>query len=144
MLQWDQMTFPARRPDLLDKGTVRMKTMKIALGLVFVYLMVNCVNLINQEMRLQNYQARLDTDIAKVRSEQTRLKEDLKYFNTSAGVEELARKRLGYYKKGEIPLRVIESAPKPETGAIQSSQRAEGAAAAKAPTVELTGPVLPL
>ena len=52
--------------------------MKIALSLVFVYLLVNCINLVNQEMRLQNYQTRLDDDMQKVVSEQVKLKEDLK------------------------------------------------------------------
>lgn len=123
-----------------------MKTMKIALSLVFVYLLVNCINLVNQEMRLQNYQTRLDDDMQKVVSEQVKLKEDLKYYNTSEGVEELARKRLGYYKKGEIPLRVIESAPaqSSDQGVIVSESTPAGAAAADAPTVELTGPVQPL
>lgn len=111
-----------------------MKTMKIALALVFVYLLINCINLVNQEMRLQNYQARLDEDVRNVQAEQAKLKQDLKYYSTSEGVEELARKRLGYYKQGEIPLRVIESA-QPD-----SSKDAGG----ETKTVELTGPVQPL
>jgi len=86
-----------------------MKKMKFALAFIFVYLFVNCINLINQEMRLQNYQARLSADEQQVLYENSQLKSDLKYFNTPAGVEELARKRLGYYKNGEIPLRVIQS-----------------------------------
>src|SRR5687768_14206222 len=118
-----------------------MKTMKIALSLVFVYLLVNCINLVNQEMRLQNYQTRLDDDMQKVVSEQVKLKEELKYYNTSEGVEELARKRLGYYKQGEIPLRVIESAP---AGSSEMSESAQGASGTEAQTVEITGPVQPL
>lgn len=117
-----------------------MKTMKIALGLVFVYLLVNCINLVNQEMRLQNYQARLNVDMQKVHTEQEKLKQDLKYYSTSEGVEELARKRLGYYKQGEIPLRVIESG-QPQT---QLSQASNGAKGAVPPTIELTGPDHPL
>ncbi len=120
--------------------------MKIALSLVFVYLLVNCINLINQEMRLQNYQTRLDDDMQKVVSEQVKLKEDLKYYGTSEGVEELARKRLGYYKKGEIPLRVIESAPNQsnDQGVVVSESAPAGASAPEVPTIELTGPVQPL
>ncbi|HEY9843592.1 MAG TPA: septum formation initiator family protein [Candidatus Obscuribacterales bacterium] len=123
--------------------------MKIALALVFVYLLVNCINLVNQEMRLQNYQARLDQDIQHVRKEQSKLKGDLKYYNTSEGVEELARKRLGYYKQGEIPLRVIESAtpqnPSPKTEqSTEYSESSRGAGAVEAPTIEITGPTQPL
>lgn len=121
-----------------------MKTMKIALALVFVYLLINCINLVNQEVRLQNYQARLDQDVQHVRSEQTKLKQDLKYYGTSEGVEELARKRLGYYKQGEIPLRVIESAAPETDSSSQLSQSAKGAGAATAPTIEITGPTQPL
>lgn len=86
-----------------------MKTMKLMLSFVFIYLLVNCINLINQEFRLQNYQLMLEEDMKKVQAEQIKLKNDMHYYGTSAGVEELARKRLGYYKKGEIPMRVIET-----------------------------------
>lgn len=95
-----------------------MKTMKIVLSLVFVYLLINCINLVNQEFRLQNYQLRLEEDMKKVKAEQVKLKKDFHYYSTSAGVEELARKRLGYYKKGEIPMRVIES---PESSSTQAA-----------------------
>ncbi|MBF2052562.1 MAG: septum formation initiator family protein [Candidatus Sericytochromatia bacterium] len=88
-----------------------MKTMKVILAALFVYLSVNCVNLINQELRLQKYHARLEQDMAVVKAQQAQLKAELAHYNTSEGVEELARKRLGYFKKGEIPLRVIESTP---------------------------------
>lgn len=98
-----------------------MKTTKLALFLVFAYLMINCVNLINQEMRLQHYQARLDEDLAKTAAEHKKLQEQLKYFNTPQGVEELARKRLGYYKKGEVPMRVI--AAETQTGSQAESQQ---------------------
>lgn len=118
-----------------------MKTMKIALALVFVYLLVNCINLVNQEMRLQNYQARLDQDMQNVHSEQAKLQQDIKYYSTSEGVEELARKRLGYYKQGEIPLRVIESSTPTATQVTQSSKGAAGTVPA---TIELTGPDHPL
>ena len=87
-----------------------MKTMKITLALLFVYLLINCINLLNQEVRLQNYQARLDDDMQQVQAEHSQLKQELAYYSTPEGVEELARKRLGYYKKGELPLRVIASA----------------------------------
>lgn len=99
-----------------------MKTMKIVLSLIFVYLLVNCLNLINQEFRLQNYRLRLDEDMKKVQAEQLKLKKDLHYYSTSAGVEELARKRLGYYKKGEIPMRVIETPQESEQVASVSPE----------------------
>lgn len=86
-----------------------MKKMKLALSFMFVYLLVNCINLINQEMRLQTYHARLSSDQQQMASKNGELKEELRYFKTNEGVEELARKRLGYYKNGEIPLRVIQS-----------------------------------
>ncbi len=86
-----------------------MKKMKFALSFVFIYLFVNCINLINQEMRLQNYQAQLSAEQQQVLHENNQLKHDLKYFKTNEGIEELARKRLGYYKNGEIPFRVIQS-----------------------------------
>lgn len=121
-----------------------MKTMKIALSLVFAYLLVNCINLLNQEMRLQNYQARLDLDVQQVQTEQSKLKQDLKYYGTSEGVEELARKRLGYYKQGEIPLRVIESDLPGTDRSSQFSQSAKGAGSATVPAVEITGPDQPL
>lgn len=85
--------------------------MKVILAALFVYLSVNCVNLINQELRLQKYHARLEQDMAAVKAQQDQLKSELAYYKTPEGVEELARKRLGYFKKGEIPLRVIESTP---------------------------------
>lgn len=85
--------------------------MKVILAVLFVYLSVNCVNLINQELRLQKYHARLAQDMATVQAQQAELKAELLHYNTPEGVEELARKRLGYFKKGEIPLRVIESTP---------------------------------
>lgn len=88
-----------------------IKSMKITLSLLFAYLLINCVNLLNQEVRLQNYQARLDDDMQQVQAEQEQLQQELAYYSTPEGVEELARKRLGYYKKGELPLRVIASAP---------------------------------
>lgn len=112
-----------------------MKTVKIALACVFVYLLINCVNLINQEMRLQNYQARLNHDMQKVQQEHNDLKRDIKHYSTSEGVEELARQRLGYYKKGEIPLRVIETPSQ-----TQKPSAGEGTT----PTIELTGPTQPL
>lgn len=97
-----------------------MKKMKLALSLVFVYLLINCINLINQEMRLQKYQARLNEDMQEVKTHHAELQEQLKHFKTNEGVEELARKRLGYYKKGEIPLRVIEP-PGTESTADQTA-----------------------
>lgn len=88
--------------------------MKVILAALFVYLSVNCVNLINQELRLQKYHARLEQDMEAVKAQQAQLKAELAHYNTPEGVEELARKRLGYFKKGEIPLRVIESTPSDE------------------------------
>jgi len=88
-----------------------MKTLKLAFALVFVYLFANCINLLNQEVRLQNYQAQLDKDMQQALAQQQQLQEDLQLYKTPEGVEELARKRLGYFKKGEIPLRVIEATP---------------------------------
>lgn len=88
-----------------------MRTLKGFFALAFVYLIVSCVNLINQEMRLQHYLSRLSSDLQEVEQENKKLNRDIKHYSSNAGMEELARKRLGYYKKGEIPLRVIEVAP---------------------------------
>lgn len=121
---------------------IRMKTMKIALSLIFVYLLVNCVNLINQEMRLQHYGAQLDKDMQQALAQKNKLKQDLQHFSTPQGVEQLARERLGYYKKGEIPLRVIET-PSSTEGQVNESS-ANGASLSDATTVEMTGPDQPL
>ena len=96
-----------------------MRTLKGFLAFAFVYLLFSCVNLINQEMRLQHYSARLSSDLQEVEQENKKLNHDIEYYSGKAGMEELARKRLGYYKKGEIPLRVIEVAPASLDGEIQ-------------------------
>ena len=87
------------------------RSLRLGFACVFVYLLFSCFNLINQEFRLQHYQARLDSDLQEVTHENQKLKQDIAYYQSDTGMEELARKRLGYYKKGEIPLRVIEVAP---------------------------------
>lgn len=120
-----------------------MKTMKIALSLIFVYLLVNCINLINQEMRLQHYGAQLEKDMQQALDHQSSLKKDLHHFSTPQGVEQLARERLGYYKKGEIPLRVIETPSATEEGQINESS-ANGASLNDSTTVDITGPTQPL
>ncbi|PIQ27434.1 hypothetical protein COW36_22800 [bacterium (Candidatus Blackallbacteria) CG17_big_fil_post_rev_8_21_14_2_50_48_46] len=81
----------------------------------FVYLTGNLVNLITQEFRLQKYTVSLDQELLVARKEQESLKTALKYFNTPQGIEELARKRLGYYSQNEIPVKVIESNPSQAT-----------------------------
>lgn len=96
-----------------------MRTLKGFLAFAFVYLLFSCANLINQEMRLQHYSARLSSDLQEVEQENKKLNHDIEYYSGKAGMEELARKRLGYYKKGEIPLRVIEVAPASLDGEIQ-------------------------
>lgn len=101
------------------KSQKSMRTLKGVFALVFVYLMISCINLINQEMRLQHYLARLTSDLQEVEEENQKLNRDITYYSGKAGMEELARKRLGYYKKGEIPLRVIEVAPASLDGEIR-------------------------
>lgn len=86
-----------------------MKKNRLLLIVAFVYLSINLVNLITQEFRLQKYYALLEQDLMLAQKEQETLKVSLKYYDTQQGVEKLARERLGYYKKNEIPVRVIEA-----------------------------------
>lgn len=93
------------------KSPKSVRTLKGILAFAFVYLLFSCANLINQEIRLQHYLARLSSDLQEVEQENKELNHRIQHYSSNAGMEELARKRLGYYKKGEIPLRVIEVAP---------------------------------
>lgn len=90
-----------------------MKKNHILLIAAFLYLAANLVNLITQEFRLQKYHALLEQDLLLAQKEQETLKSSLRYYNTRQGVEKLARERLGYYQKNEIPVRVIESGSMP-------------------------------
>ncbi len=88
-----------------------MKKKHIMVAAAFLYLVGNLVNLITQEFRLQKYHALLEQDLQVAKKEQESLKGAIKRFETKQGVEELARKRLGYYQNNEVPVRVIESNP---------------------------------
>ena len=88
-----------------------MKKKHIMVAAAFIYLIGNLVNLITQEFRLQKYHALLEQDLQVAHKEQESLKGAIKRYETKQGVEELARKRLGYYQNNEVPVRVIESNP---------------------------------
>jgi cell division protein FtsB len=77
----------------------------------FFNLSLNLANLINQEFRLQKYSVMLEQDLEAVRGEEKQLKHQLNFYASTQGVEELARKQLSYYRKDEVPVRVIASNP---------------------------------
>ena len=89
-----------------------MKNKYLVFYLLLVYGIFQFCNLVVQEIRLQNYQSRLELDKSAVLSEQSKLKESLDYYQTDIGVEELARQRLGYHRRDEISIRVIEAPQK--------------------------------
>ena len=86
-----------------------MTQLKALVIIGLFYASFTVINLISQEVRLQNYQSRLDVDIKRVSQEQQELQNQIRYYQTRTGVEEVARKHLGYYRKDEIPIRVIQS-----------------------------------
>lgn len=86
-----------------------MKRKYLVFNLLLIYGIFQLCNLVVQEIRLQNYQTRLDMDREEVVMEQYKLQASLNYYKTDMGIEELARQRLGYYKSDEVSIRVIES-----------------------------------
>lgn len=88
-----------------------MKKKHIMVAAAFLYLVGNLVNLVTQEFRLQKYHSLLEQDLQVAHKERDGLKGAIKRYETKQGVEELARKRLGYYQNNEVPVRVIESNP---------------------------------
>lgn len=85
------------------------KRLNLILLLGVIYIGVNFFNLVMQEMNLYNYKSVLDKQMLSVTQEHNNLKQNIFYFKTDAGIEEIARKNLGYVKNDEIPIKVIQS-----------------------------------
>jgi cell division protein FtsB len=89
----------------------KLKPRDVFFAALFVYAGYNCVKLSTQEVWLQKYHTRLETEMQQVAAEQADLQKQIDYYKTTQGVEELARNRLGYYKQDEVPVRVIAKQP---------------------------------
>ena len=85
----------------------KLNLFNIGIFVLFCHLFVNLGNLVNQEFRLHKYSSMLQQDLQAVRTESKQLKQQLHFYASTQGVEELARKQLSYYRQDEIPLRVI-------------------------------------
>lgn len=81
---------------------------RIIFSTFFVYFFVLLLNIINQDIILRKHQTRLESDLQQVTREKESLEKSMKYYQTNAGVEEIARKRLGYYKQDEVPIRLLD------------------------------------
>lgn len=100
---------------------MKINKLSIALVVLMSYFLVNFANLIQQELRLQNYNTQLDSDFRQVKLEKKALEDAISHYKTKAGVEELARKKLGYYNNHEVPLRVIPESPEAPGSDIQEA-----------------------
>lgn len=92
---------------------LKNRIVQLVLACALVYLTGTLIHIVVQDMRLKNYNKQLESELIQAKSENSELESALLHYKTDKGVEELARKRLGYYKKDEIPLRVIESSSEP-------------------------------
>lgn len=86
---------------------IKQKRVKLLLCLGVIYVGLNFFNLVKQEFNLYNSKNVLDEQMQLVTKEYNHLKQNIGYFKTDAGIEELARKNLGYVKNDEIPIKII-------------------------------------
>lgn len=93
---------------ILDGECSCVSKKKIIFSTFFVYFFALFLNILNQEVILRKHQARLEVDLQQVNREKESLNKSMKYYQTNAGVEEIARKRLGYYKQDEVPIRLLD------------------------------------
>ena len=86
---------------------IKEKRIKLLLCIGVIYVGFNFLNLVKQEFYLYRSKHVLEQQMQLVTKESDNLKQNIHYFKTDAGIEELARKNLGYVKTDEIPIKII-------------------------------------
>jgi len=101
------MKFPANtKPKIRSKS----KLVLLVLIIVLIFFAINLAKSWHQNSRIDQEVAVLEKDIKNLEEGNFKLKELIKYFNSSAYIEERARLDLGLKKEGEKVVVVSETA----------------------------------
>lgn len=74
-----------------------------------LFIAANIINSISVEYNLNKQTNSLNAEMATVKDEHNKLKDQIKFFKSNEGIEKLARDSLGLIKNNELPVRYIEN-----------------------------------